>query len=90
MANVLHASKSDDLYLRIQLTIPVPYRSRWLEIIGVIVFLFNICLFLMNCVLTILRFKYNPSAFKASFRDQSESLFFPATVSLTTAHVCWI
>jgi len=65
IANVLHA---------------IPYRSNWLWTLGVIVFIFNICLFLTNCVLIALRFRWNRGAFKASFVSQSESLFIPSCV----------
>ncbi|RDW91577.1 hypothetical protein BP5796_02742 [Coleophoma crateriformis] len=65
MANVLHS---------------IPFRSDWLRIIGVVIMLFNISLFLMNCTFLALRFIWNPGSFTASFKSQRESLFIPACV----------
>ncbi|CZR59436.1 related to C4-dicarboxylate transport protein mae1 [Phialocephala subalpina] len=65
IANVLHS---------------IPYRSDWLRILGVIVFLFNIVLFLVNCLFITLRFRWNPGSFRGSFTSPSESLFVPACV----------
>ncbi|TVY75873.1 Malic acid transport protein [Lachnellula suecica] len=65
IANVLHA---------------IPYRSDWLTIVGTVVFLFNLVLFLCNCILITLRFHWVPGSFKACFLSQSESLFIPASV----------
>jgi hypothetical protein len=47
----------------------------------VIVFLFNIFLFSVNCFFITLRFKWNPGSFQRSFTSPSESLFVPACVS---------
>ncbi|KAL2073905.1 hypothetical protein VTL71DRAFT_11231 [Oculimacula yallundae] len=58
----------------------IPYESEWLRIIGVILFLSNLVLFLMNCVFISLRFKFCPGSFKGSFTSPSESLFVPASV----------
>ncbi|KAK1772394.1 voltage-dependent anion channel-domain-containing protein [Phialemonium atrogriseum] len=63
VANVLHS---------------IPFRSRWLTILGLIFFLLNICLFLTNCVLITLRFCWQSGSFITSFTDQVESLFVPA------------
>jgi len=65
IANVLHS---------------VPYRSDWLRILGVVFFLFNVGLFLVNCSVIALRFRWNPGSFAAAFRSPSESLFVPASV----------
>ncbi|KAG9228921.1 voltage-dependent anion channel-domain-containing protein [Amylocarpus encephaloides] len=65
IANVLHT---------------VPYQSKWLRVIGTIIFLFNVLLFLLNCFFITLRFKWNPGSLKASFTSPSESLFIPAAV----------
>ncbi|KUJ06588.1 uncharacterized protein LY89DRAFT_406347 [Mollisia scopiformis] len=65
IANVLHS---------------IPYRSDWLKILGVIVFLFNLVLFILNCSLITLRFRWNPGSFTGSFKSPSESLFIPACV----------
>lgn len=59
----------------------VPFRSDWLYYIGLVFFLFNICLFLMNCILISMRFSMVPGSFIHSFHDQTESLFIPAVVS---------
>jgi len=45
--------------------------------------IFNLVLFVMNCFFISLRFKWNPGSFRASFINQSESLFIPACVSVT-------
>ncbi|KAH6656680.1 voltage-dependent anion channel-domain-containing protein [Truncatella angustata] len=65
IANVLHT---------------IPLRSDWLYYIGLVVFLFNICLFLLNCTLISLRFSLVPGSFMHSFLDQTESLFIPAVL----------
>ncbi|KAK3946091.1 malic acid transport protein [Diplogelasinospora grovesii] len=63
----------------------VPYKSEWLNIIGIIFFIFNICLFVMNCILISLRFYWRPGSFMYAFTDQLESLFIPAFfVSIAT------
>ncbi|KAL3420542.1 c4-dicarboxylate transporter malic acid transporter [Phlyctema vagabunda] len=65
MANVLHS---------------IPFRPRWLRIIGATIMLFNIGLFLLNCTFLALRFRWNPGSFRASFTRPKESLFVPASV----------
>ncbi|KAI1471008.1 voltage-dependent anion channel-domain-containing protein [Daldinia caldariorum] len=55
-----------------------PYRADWLWYIGLVFFFFNICLFIMNCVLITMRFVMVPGSFLHSFLDQTESLFIPA------------
>ncbi|CAG8955649.1 hypothetical protein HYFRA_00009603 [Hymenoscyphus fraxineus] len=72
IANVLHS---------------IPYKSNWLQIIGAIIFLFNITLFLMNCFFITLRFRWNPGSFESSFKSPSESLFIPAFVTIRTISV---
>ncbi|KAI1442165.1 voltage-dependent anion channel-domain-containing protein [Annulohypoxylon stygium] len=58
----------------------VPYQADWLWYIGLVFFLFNICLFVMNCVLITMRFIMVPGSFMHSFLDQMESLFIPSVV----------
>ncbi|KAI0133302.1 voltage-dependent anion channel-domain-containing protein [Hypoxylon sp. NC0597] len=70
VANVLHS-------------IWTPYRADWLWYIGLIFFLFNICLFVTNCILITMRFIMVPGSFMHSFLDQMESLFIPAVVVST-------
>ncbi|KAK3344076.1 voltage-dependent anion channel [Lasiosphaeria hispida] len=60
----------------------LPYRSRWLTVVGLAFFFFNICLFVMNCVLLTLRFRFRPGSFMHSFTDQFESLI--GTILITT------
>ncbi|KAI4862410.1 voltage-dependent anion channel-domain-containing protein [Hypoxylon rubiginosum] len=67
VANVLHS-------------VWTPYRAEWLWYIGLVFFLFNLCLFFMNCVLITMRFVMVPGSFMSSFLDQMESLFIPAVV----------
>lgn len=70
VSNVLHA---------------IPFRSRWLTGIGIAFFIFNLCLFVVNCVLITLRFRFRPGTFINSFTNQFESLFIPAfVVSIAT------
>ena len=59
---------------------PVPFRFRGLETIGVIVFLFNIALYLIIWGLLLMRFYFYPYTFKASFLHPTESLFVPACI----------
>ncbi|KAH8800199.1 voltage-dependent anion channel [Xylogone sp. PMI_703] len=65
IANVLHA---------------IPFQSEWLRIIGAIFMIFNICLFLINCCVLTLRFRWSPGSFRESFLSQQEALFIPACV----------
>lgn len=58
----------------------IPFRSNWLTTIGVVFYLLNITLFIMNCTLITLRFIFKPGSFRASFTSQSESLFIPACI----------
>lgn len=58
----------------------VPFRFRGLETIGVIFFLFNIILFLINVFMMSLRFYTFPETFRASYMHPSERLFLPASV----------
>ncbi|KAJ6018050.1 hypothetical protein N7451_001429 [Penicillium sp. IBT 35674x] len=58
----------------------VPYRFRGLETIGIIVFLFNIFLYLVVWALLLARFYFYPYTFKASFLHPTESLFIPASM----------
>ncbi|KAM3072540.1 hypothetical protein ACMFMG_009335 [Clarireedia jacksonii] len=58
----------------------VPYRSRWLEILGVIVMLLNIVFFIAICTLTFLRFKWRPGSFFKSILSESEALFVPTCI----------
>ncbi|KAI2610741.1 voltage-dependent anion channel [Hypoxylon fragiforme] len=70
IANVLHS-------------VWTPYRSNWIWCIGLFFFIFNLCLFVMNCVLITMRFIMVPGSFMHSFLDQVESLFIPAVVVST-------
>ncbi|KAI1652011.1 voltage-dependent anion channel-domain-containing protein [Daldinia loculata] len=70
VANVLHS-------------VWTPYRADWLWYIGLVFFLFNLCLFVMNCVLITMRFVMVPGSCLHSFLDQMESLFIPAVVVST-------
>jgi len=60
----------------------IPFRAEWLTIIGTIFFFVNMILFIFNCVMITLRFRFKPGSFRGSFTNQSESLFFPACVRL--------
>ncbi|KAL8994096.1 MAG: hypothetical protein Q9169_005852 [Polycauliona sp. 2 TL-2023] len=65
IANVLHS---------------VPFRFRGLDTIGVIFFLFNMLLFVINVSMISLRFYTFPETFRASYMHPSERLFLPASV----------
>lgn len=58
----------------------VPFRFRGLYAIGVIFFLFNLLLFLINVFMISLRFYTFPETFRASYMHPSERLFLPASV----------
>ena len=58
----------------------VPFRFPGLEAIGIIFFLLNIVLFIVNVVMISLRFYWYPETFKASFLHPTERLFIPASV----------
>ncbi|EFQ29983.1 C4-dicarboxylate transporter/malic acid transporter [Colletotrichum graminicola M1.001] len=76
MANVIHS---------------LPYDAAWLNGVATAFFLFNIILFIMNCVLAGLRFKLRPGSLKHSFTDQTESLFIPSSVvsvAIVSINIC--
>ncbi|KAI9640556.1 hypothetical protein NHQ30_010854 [Ciborinia camelliae] len=54
-----------------------PHKFKGLTILGDIVFLFDICLFILLCTGISARFILYPKAFGASLQDSTESLFFP-------------
>ncbi|KAI1506736.1 voltage-dependent anion channel [Biscogniauxia marginata] len=56
------------------------YQADWLWCIGLIFFILNISLFVLNCILITMRFAMVPGSFMHSFLDQVESLFIPAVV----------
>ncbi|KAL8797897.1 MAG: hypothetical protein Q9182_007139 [Xanthomendoza sp. 2 TL-2023] len=58
----------------------VPYRFPGLETIGVVFFLFNIFLFMVNVSMISLRFYTFPETFRASYMHPTERLFLPASV----------
>lgn len=58
----------------------VPFRFRGLDTIGVVVFLFNLLLFVINISMISLRFYTFPETFRASYMYPSERLFLPASV----------
>lgn len=59
----------------------IAYRTDWLWGIGMAFYIFNLCLFVLNCVLIAWRFWMVKGSFVRSFSDQVESLFIPAFVS---------
>ncbi|RYP92327.1 hypothetical protein DL770_001529 [Monosporascus sp. CRB-9-2] len=61
----------------------VAYEASWLYYIGLVFFLFNMSLFVMNCILITMRFKMVPGSFTHSFTDQVESLFIPAVSAVS-------
>ena len=58
----------------------MPFRFHGLETLGVIFFLLNIALFILNIVMISLRFYCYPETFKASILHPTERLFIPAAV----------
>ena len=58
----------------------VPFRFPGLTTIGIIFFLLNIALFIINTVMISLRFYCYPETFKASILHPTERLFIPAAV----------
>ncbi|KAL7623659.1 hypothetical protein AAE478_005211 [Parahypoxylon ruwenzoriense] len=91
IANVLHSSEyryamlkdKRRRYLTTANAVWTSYHADWLWYIGLIFFLFNMCLFIMNCILITMRFAMVPGSFMHSFLDQVESLFIPAVVVST-------
>ncbi|KAF6819972.1 c4-dicarboxylate transporter malic acid transporter [Colletotrichum sojae] len=65
MANVIHS---------------LPYQAAWLNGFAVAFFLLNLVLFIMNCVMATLRFRFRRGELVHSFTDQTESLFIPASL----------
>jgi tellurite resistance protein TehA-like permease len=63
----------------------LPYNGDWLQIISVIFFILNLCLFIIFSVISLLRYVMYPELFPAVLRHPHQSLFigtFP--VSLAT------
>ncbi|KAG8529852.1 uncharacterized protein KY384_005333 [Bacidia gigantensis] len=60
--------------------IPMPFRFPGLYAIGIIFFLLNIVLFLVNVAMISLRFYSYPETFKASILHPTERLFMPAAI----------
>lgn len=58
----------------------IPFRSRWLEVLGTVVFLVNIVFYIIIWALMGVRFYLFPYTFKASFLHPTESLFAPAAI----------
>ncbi|KAL8825288.1 MAG: hypothetical protein Q9170_007854, partial [Blastenia crenularia] len=58
----------------------VPFRFRGLDTIGVVFFLFNMVLFVINVSMISLRFYTFPETFRASYMHPTERLFLPASV----------
>ena len=58
----------------------VPFRFPGLEAIGILFFLLNVVLFLINIAMISLRFYCHPETFRASFMHPTERLFIPASV----------
>ncbi|CAN8103618.1 unnamed protein product [Discula destructiva] len=58
----------------------IPFQARWLTIIGLFFFFFNIILFITNVVLLAAKFRLRPGSLRHSFTDQFESLFIPASI----------
>ncbi|KAJ1338427.1 Voltage-dependent anion channel [Microdochium nivale] len=56
------------------------YQANWLYNVGLVFYLFNLSLFVMNCVFISMRFSMTPGSFVQSFTDQLESLFIPSFV----------
>ncbi|KAF6833134.1 C4-dicarboxylate transporter/malic acid transporter [Colletotrichum musicola] len=91
MANVIHSRQ----YIRgavcetsVELTSQiVPYQAAWLNGFAVAFFLLNLVLFIMNCVMATLRFRFRRGELVHSFTDQTESLFIPASV-VSFAVIC--
>ncbi|ROV97704.1 hypothetical protein VMCG_07365 [Cytospora schulzeri] len=66
----------------------IPFQAQWLYVIGVIFFIFNMCLFATISILLLMRFRLRPGSFIHSFTDQFEALFIPASlVSLGTIFI---
>ncbi|KAK2001281.1 C4-dicarboxylate transporter/malic acid transporter [Colletotrichum falcatum] len=72
MANVIHS---------------LSYKAAWLNGVATAFFLLNLVLFIMNCVLAGLRFRFRPGSLKHSFADQTESLFIPS-VAIISINIC--
>ncbi|KUI60623.1 Malic acid transport protein [Cytospora mali] len=66
----------------------IPFEAQWLYIVGVIFCIFNMCLFVTNSILLLIRFRLRPGSFRHSFTDQFEALFIPASlVSIGTIFI---
>ncbi|KAI1330766.1 voltage-dependent anion channel-domain-containing protein [Xylariaceae sp. FL0255] len=61
-------------------SLSVAYSATWVWYIGLVFFLLNLTLFVINSVLITMRFVMVPGSFMHSFLDQMESLFIPAVV----------
>ncbi|KAL7795278.1 voltage-dependent anion channel domain-containing protein [Trichoderma ceciliae] len=67
------------------------YKAEWVTGFGIFFCLFNILLFLTNCVLLSMRFYLRPGSLTKSFTDQVESLFIPAffvSIAVILTNIC--
>lgn len=53
----------------------LPYNGHWLQIISVIFFVFNICIFVLFSIISCLRYGLYPELFPAVLRHPHQSLF---------------
>ncbi|ROW17340.1 hypothetical protein VPNG_01051 [Cytospora leucostoma] len=58
----------------------IPFKAQWVYIIGVIFFIFNMCLFATIGIFLLMKFRLRPGSFRRSFTDQFEALFIPASL----------
>jgi tellurite resistance protein TehA-like permease len=53
----------------------LPYNGHWLQIISVIFFIFNICIFVLFSIISCLRYSFYPKIFLVVLRHPHQSLF---------------
>ena len=58
----------------------VPFRFRGLTTIGKILFLLDLVVYLINCIIISSRFLTDRGSFKRSFLNPQESLYIPASI----------
>ncbi|KAI5466938.1 voltage-dependent anion channel [Mariannaea sp. PMI_226] len=69
----------------------IHWHASWIRGIGLFFFLLNITLFIINCILLVIRFRLNPGSFIRSFTDQVESLFIPSffvSITVILINIC--
>lgn len=71
----------------------LPYNAVWLYWISVILFVLNVFLFLLGCIISVLRYTLYPEIFKVMITHPVQSMFigtFPMGLSTIISMICFV